>query len=89
TATATAASAQASTAVPAAERKVYEAWMAWSAKQRFVGPQALQDYAKPAQLNRFDWYSAHGWRVAYPGDSKIYAPNDVPGKNMPADELDG
>ena len=38
----------------------------------------------PRQLNRFDWYSAHDWRVAYPGDPKIYEPNQVPGRNLPA-----
>ena len=31
----------------------------------------MQDYAKPAQLNRLDWYPAHGWQVAYPGDARI------------------
>ena len=27
---------------------------------------------------------AHDWRVAYPGDPKIYTPNEVPGRNLPA-----
>jgi len=74
-------------AVPAAERSVYEAWMAWSRHQRFNGRRAVQDYAKPALLNRLDWYSAHGWKVAYPGDLKIYPPDQVPGRNLPALDL--
>jgi hypothetical protein len=43
----------------------------------------------PSQLNRFDWYSAHDWKVAYPGDSKIYLPDQVPGYRLPAAFLGG
>jgi YVTN family beta-propeller protein len=75
--------------VPAGERAVYNAWMAWSQRQRFNGGKALQDFAKPALLNRLDWYAAHGWRVAYPGDPKIYSPDQVPGRNLPAEALEG
>ena len=77
------------TAVPQAEQKVYAAWAAWSKHQRFTGRNAREDAAKPAQLNRPDWYSAHDWKVAYPGDSKIYLPDQVPGRNLPADDIDG
>ena len=70
--------------VPADMRSVYAAWMAWSRQQvaqhHFDGP----DRVNPEQLNRFDWYSAHNWRVAYPGDPQIYTPNQVPGHNLPA-----
>jgi hypothetical protein len=58
--------------------------VAWSRKQRFNGPHARADAEKPALLNRLDWYSAHNWRVAYPGDPKIYPPDEVPGRNLPA-----
>jgi YVTN family beta-propeller protein len=71
-------------AVPANMRSVYEGWQAWSEQQaaqhHFDGP----DRVNPQQLNRFDWYSAHNWRVAYPGDPKIYLPDQVPGRNLPA-----
>jgi len=70
--------------VPASMRKVYEAWVLWSRHQRFSGGKAKQDFAKPALLNRVDWYSAHNWRVAYPGDRRIFAPDQVPGRNIPA-----
>ncbi|MDQ6775034.1 MAG: bifunctional YncE family protein/alkaline phosphatase family protein [Actinomycetota bacterium] len=70
--------------VPATERAVYAAWVAWSKHQRFGGGQARQDYGKPALLNRLDWYSAHNWKVAYPGDRKIFAPDQVPGRSLPA-----
>jgi hypothetical protein len=75
--------------VPSSERKVFNAWVAWSHHQRFNGDRALEDYAKPALLNRLDWYSAHGWTVVYPGDTKIYPPSQVPGRNLPAEDLDG
>ena len=70
--------------VPADMKSVYQAWVAWSTQQaaehHFDGP----DRVNPQLLNRFDWYSAHDWRVAYPGDPKIYTPNQVPGRNLPA-----
>jgi YVTN family beta-propeller protein len=70
--------------VPADMRSVYQAWAAWSRQQvaehHFDGP----DRVNPRLLNRFDWYSAHDWRVAYPGDPKIYTPDQVPGRNLPA-----
>ena len=70
--------------VPASEEKVFQAWVTWSKRQRFNGLHAAPDTAKPAMLNRLDWYSAHNWTVAYPGDAKIFAPNQVPGRDLPA-----
>jgi YVTN family beta-propeller protein len=70
--------------VPASETKVYAAWVAWSKRQRFNGRHAAPDTAKPALLNRLDWYSAHNWTVAYPGDPRIFAPGQVPGRDLPA-----
>jgi YVTN family beta-propeller protein len=76
-------------AVPADMQSVYRAWVAWSKQQaaehHFDGP----DRVNPQQMNRLDWYSAHDWRVAYPGDPKIYTPNQVPGRNLPAAFLGG
>jgi YVTN family beta-propeller protein len=72
---------------PRALRGVVAKWVKWSAKQRFTGPQAVEDAANPAQLNRLDWYSATGWRRPYPGDRKILAPNQVPGRNRPAADI--
>jgi YVTN family beta-propeller protein len=69
--------------VPASERAVYRQWVAWSARQRFNGRHAVEDAANPAQLNRLDWYSATGWRRPYPGELKILAPNQVPGRHRP------
>ena len=77
----------AGTSVPPAERGIYAAWMAWSTHQHFVGRHAIEDWAKPALLNRLDWYSAHNWRLAYPGDARIYPPSQVPGRNLPAGDL--
>jgi YVTN family beta-propeller protein len=71
-------------AVPASMQGVHEAWMSWKQHQRFLGRNAVPDSAKPVLLNRFDWYSAHDWKLAYPGDPKIYLPNEVPGRNLPA-----
>jgi hypothetical protein len=73
--------------IPAAVRPIYLQWVVWSRNGRFSGPNAIQDFANPAQLNRLDWYSAHGWRVPYPGDKKILAPSQVPGANLPAGYL--
>ena len=39
----------------------------------------MEDWANPAQLNCYDWYSADDGKVPYPGDSAILAPSQVPG----------
>jgi YVTN family beta-propeller protein len=70
--------------VPADMRSVYEAWVVWSKLQKAEGRYSHQDRVNPAQENRLDWYSAHNWSVAYPGDKQIYLPNQVPGRKLPA-----
>jgi hypothetical protein len=77
-------SAQA-TGVATAMTEVYRQWVRWSRRQDFSKP----DQANPAQLNRVDWYSATGWRRPYPGDRKILAPGQVPGRNLPAADIGG
>ena len=49
-----------------------------------MGIGAVPDYAHPEQMNRYTWYQAHGWKVPYPGDSKIYTPSQVPGASLPS-----
>ena len=73
--------------VPAAERPIYLDWVVWSRTGRFNGKSALVDWANPAQLDRLDWYSSHNWKIPYPGDSKILAPDQVPGRALPHDYL--
>ena len=73
--------------VPRSERKVYAEWMVWMRYGRFNGRTAIVDWANPAQLDHYDWYSAHNWRVPYPGEKKILAPSQVPGHNLPAGYL--
>jgi YVTN family beta-propeller protein len=65
-------------AVPAAMESVYQRWVAWGANQHFSGTDPIPDYAYPWMLNRFDWYDATGWRTPYPGDPKVYPPDEVP-----------
>jgi hypothetical protein len=65
-------------------RGIYNAWVAWSKRQSAAGHYARQDRVNPAQENRLDWYSAHNWSVAYPGDAKIFRPDQVPGRKLPA-----
>ncbi|MBE7188402.1 alkaline phosphatase family protein [Jatrophihabitans endophyticus] len=69
--------------VPANERSVYREWVVWSRHQRFSGSRPMADWANPEQLDRLDWYSSHGWTSPYPGDSRIFAPDDVPGHTLP------
>ncbi len=73
--------------IPRAEWAVYRQWTAWGRNQRFTGPGAVPDWSNPAQLGRLDWYSAHNWRVPYPGDKAILPPGQVPGHNLPAGYL--
>lgn len=64
-----------------AQQSVYRQWVAWSHGKRFTSPHAVEDFANPAQLNRLDWYSATGWKRVYPGDLRILAPTQVPGRH--------
>ncbi|MEV5706477.1 alkaline phosphatase family protein [Actinoallomurus sp. NPDC052274] len=74
--------------VPAAEQPVAAKWQAWKAKQPFTGPNAKADSANPEQMNHFSWYEAHGWTKPYPGETKIYAPDQVPGAYIPSSDTD-
>ncbi|WP_329318201.1 alkaline phosphatase family protein [Streptomyces sp. NBC_01262] len=84
-----AAAAPTTVTVPAAEKKVAARWKTWASHQRLTGPNAVPDYANPAQMNRYTWYQTHNWTKPYPGESEIYAPDDVPGAYLPSSESDG
>ncbi|HTJ35395.1 MAG TPA: alkaline phosphatase family protein [Dactylosporangium sp.] len=84
-----AAAAPPSATVPADKQAVAAKWAHWKSQQRLTGPGARADSSNPAQLNHFDWYEAHDWSKPYPGEDKIYAPEDVPGAYIPAPESDG
>jgi YVTN family beta-propeller protein len=71
-------------AVPADEQATAAAWQSWLAKQHTTGNHARPDIAHPEQMNRYTWYQVHRWKVPYPGDSKIYAPSEVPGGFIPS-----
>ncbi|MGW3206075.1 alkaline phosphatase family protein [Streptomyces sp. NPDC001135] len=75
--------------VPADKQRLAAEWDAWKAKQRLTGPHAIPDFANPAQMNHLTWYQTHNWAKPYPGEKKIYAPNDVPGAYLPSPESDG
>jgi YVTN family beta-propeller protein len=83
------AAAQPSTAVPAAAQQVEKQWQQWKSQQHLTGPNAVPDYANPAQMNHFTWYATHGWTTPYPGESTIYAPDQVPGAYIPAPDSGG
>ncbi|MGW4817951.1 alkaline phosphatase family protein [Streptomyces sp. NPDC004227] len=78
-----------SATVPADMQAVATKWDNWKSKQRLTGPNAKPDFANPAQMNHFTWYETHGWSKPYPGEKKIFAPEDVPGAYIPSPESDG
>ncbi|MEW1774726.1 bifunctional YncE family protein/alkaline phosphatase family protein [Streptomyces sp. NPDC086777] len=84
-----AAAAPTSVSVPAAEAEVAAQWRTWASHQRLTGKNAVPDYANPTQMNRYTWYQTHNWTKPYPGDKKIYTPDDVPGAYLPSAENDG
>ncbi|MCW2874988.1 bifunctional YncE family protein/alkaline phosphatase family protein [Actinacidiphila oryziradicis] len=84
-----AAPAPTSATVPADKQALAAQWDAWKSHQRLTGPNAVPDYANPAQMNHFTWYQTHNWKTPYPGESKIYAPKDVPGAYIPSSQNDG
>jgi YVTN family beta-propeller protein len=76
--------------VPAAQQAVASDWDFWykhEAQPHLGGDNAQVDSVNPAQLNRYDWYTATGWTKPYTGDKDILAPDQVPGRNMPSDFL--
>ena len=76
-------------AVPADKQQVAAQWQAWQSQQRLTGPNAVADYANPAQMNHFTWYQTHGWEQPYPGENQVYAPDQVPGAYLPSTDSDG
>ena len=74
--------------VPATEQAVASKWAAWKTQQRLTGPDAKPDFANPAQMNHFTWYQTHDWSKPYPGESKIYTPDSVPGAYLPSTDTD-
>jgi hypothetical protein len=72
------------TTVPANEKATAALWATWITHQHTTGNGAVPDFANPEQMNRYTWYQAHDWKVPYPGDSKIYAPAQVPGAYLPS-----
>ncbi|MER6105883.1 bifunctional YncE family protein/alkaline phosphatase family protein [Streptomyces sp. NPDC001832] len=75
--------------VPADKKELAAKWEKWKSKQRLTGPNAQPDFANPAQMNHFTWYETHGWSKPYPGEKKIFEPEDVPGAYLPSPESDG
>ncbi len=73
--------------VPKSEWTTYEQWSVWARSGHFGGRTPIADWANPAQLNHYDWYSSHGWKVPYPGERSILTPGQVPGHNLPANYL--
>jgi hypothetical protein len=39
-------------------------------------------------MNRYTWYQTHNWKKPYPGDSKVYLPEQVQGGSIPSPETD-
>ncbi|MEU0835419.1 bifunctional YncE family protein/alkaline phosphatase family protein [Streptomyces sp. NPDC005969] len=75
--------------VPADKQAIAAKWESWKSHQRLTGPNAIPDFANPAQMNHFTWYQTHEWKKPYPGEDKIFTPEDVPGAYIPSSESDG
>jgi hypothetical protein len=75
-------------AVPADKKEVAAKWQDWKSHQPFAGPNGRPDSANLEQMNRFSWYEAHDWKTPYPGEDKIFTPEDVPGAYLPPSETD-
>jgi hypothetical protein len=40
------------------------------------------------QMNHFTWYQTHQFAKPYPGETKIYTPDKVPGAYIPSTDND-
>ncbi|WP_158863024.1 alkaline phosphatase family protein [Leifsonia sp. AG29] len=68
--------------VPASAQPVAAQWEKWAGKQHFTGTAghpAIPDYDNPLLMNRYTWYQTKHWTSPYPGDAKIYGPDEAPG----------
>ncbi|GAA0594061.1 bifunctional YncE family protein/alkaline phosphatase family protein [Streptomyces crystallinus] len=74
--------------VPADKQRLVARWESWKSHQRLTGPDARPDFANPEQMNHFTWYETHGWVKPYPGENKLYAPEEVPGAYIPSADRD-
>jgi hypothetical protein len=83
-----AAPAPTTTEVPAADQQVAAQWQKWQSQQRFTGPLAKADSANPLQMDHFSWYQTHNFAKPYPGETKIYTPDKVPGAYIPSTDND-
>ena len=78
------------TKVPANMKALAAQWNTWKSHQRLDRPQRRGRLRRtPQQMNHFTWYETHNWTKPYPGETKIYAPNDVPGAYIPSSDNDG
>jgi hypothetical protein len=82
------AAAAPSATVPTSQHAVAAQWDAWKSQQRLTGPDAKPDFANPAQMNHFTWYQTHDWTKPYPGENRIFAPDNVPGGYIPSVDSD-
>ena len=82
------ANAPAAPTVARAQVSAAAEWEQWAQKQHFSGKTPRADFAHPEQMNRYTWYQTHNWTVPYPGDSKIYTPDQVPGAALPGKDTD-
>ncbi|MGW2058515.1 alkaline phosphatase family protein [Streptomyces sp. NPDC001840] len=74
--------------VPASMTALANEWNDWKSHQRLTGPNAVPDYAPPAQMDHLTWYETHNWSEPYPGENKIHAPKDVPGAYIPSSDTE-
>jgi len=84
----TPAHAVATPATPATAVSYVVAWEKWANRQHLSGNGARPDFANPELMNRYTWYDAHHWDLPYPGDPKVYLPDEVPGAALPGSEVD-
>ncbi|WP_329126381.1 bifunctional YncE family protein/alkaline phosphatase family protein [Streptomyces sp. NBC_01465] len=75
--------------VPADKKQLAAQWQKWQSQQPLTGIHAKADYANPAQMNHFTWYQTYGFTKPYPGETKFYGPDDVPGAYLPSPDSDG
>ncbi|MCO5970968.1 hypothetical protein [Actinoallomurus soli] len=69
--------------IPTDMRHTAELWTAWEQKQQLTGPNAIPDVANPRLMSHLTWYQVHNWSTPYPGEDKIYTPDQVPGGYLP------
>jgi YVTN family beta-propeller protein len=71
---------------PVAKSKLEKAWRKQLAKFFPLGPNQAPDIADPSLLNHAIWYATRGFSIPYPGERRVFSPDQLKATGIPPDD---